>query len=327
MAGNVKIRLRHRVALAYHRTQDRVLAKRGRQFRGTPAKRFEDIRNYFTHAAIHRLEDLLPPKALGRPGISDHAWFASRQSAGAIGRRHGGYRSAKLFDVIMKDTPLDAVLAPSCLVTMGCVGDPSRFSQHYAVYAVALTVAARNRYCRREEDAQDQSPAAVVTEHRLFAIVRLAEDIVGAAIFQRDAGSDLYRLALIGMRPPREDRLHDCRRLEHLAFKRFNAAIRRWPGVSFDFIGAAEPEAAAMGYSLFRYLRKIEMVRLQALGPKEYDAERRRVTSYRYPVFSRDEVVTPSATIRAMLTEAPRWALCRCLLTHRRLRYRHGGTP
>ncbi|MFH1984950.1 MAG: hypothetical protein ABIL58_24170 [Pseudomonadota bacterium] len=319
MATRVKTQVLRRLALAYHRAQDRILVQRGLQFRGTPARYYEDIRNYITHAAIHHLEGMPPPRALGHPGIAAHAWFASRQSADAVGHRHDGYRTGALFDEMMKDFPLDALLAPRCLVEAGRVGDPATLSLAYTVTAAALTVVSRPSDNHPEISVQDRSSLSVAVEHRIFSIVRLENDIVGAAIFQRDSGSDLYRLALIGMRR-RSGHPADARRrrLEHLAFRRFNAAIRHWPGVSFDFIGAAEPEAAAMGYSLFRYLRKKEMARLKALATQDYAAERRRVTSYRYPVFPRAAVVSPGQTLKTMLMETPRWVLHTCRLAHRR---------
>ena len=315
----VNNRLMQRLALAYHRTQDRILLQRGAPFWGTPAGRYRDIATYITHAAINHLEGLPVPRGLGRPGIADHAWFASRQSAAAMGCRHGGYRSGNLFHHIMRGFPLETVLTADGLVESGTVGPTEGLSLPYWVYAAERTVV------RRHTDGHDsgETPVAestgVAVEHRLYAVVRLKTDIVGAVIFQRDPGSDLYRIAYIGMRRRWDHPVsRRRRRLAHTAFKRFNAAIRHWPGVTFDFIGAAEPEAAAMGYSLFRHLRALEMTRLKSLAPEGYAAERRRVTSYRYPVFPREAVATPGQTLKAMLMETPRWVLRTCRLAHRR---------
>ncbi len=299
-----------RLALAYHRTQDRVLLARGVIFTGTPALRFADIENYYSHAAIHRLEGLGLPRALGRPGIAPHAWFADPQSAAAIGRRHGGYATGALFEAIMADFPVGVVLMPENRVTGGHIQSPHSGPVPFTVYAKAVTAVAR-RYAGRPAVTPGASAAPNRTaEHRLFALVQVADDISGAAVFQRSPGSDLYRLALIGMRKRGATPTGAAaRRLDHRAFKRFIEAIRFWPGVTFDFIGAAEPSAAAMGFSLFRYLRNSEMRRLNALSAEAYAAERRSVTAHRYPAFPRRAVVTRGDTLKAMLKEIPGWVL------------------
>ena len=304
------LKVMRRLALAYHRTQDRVLLERGIMFTGTPARRFSDIENYTSHAAIHRLEGLNLPQALGRPGIAPHAWFADPQSADAISRRHGGYVTRALFEVIMADFPVDAVRTPENRVTEGHIQSPHKSQVPFTVYAKEMTAVAV-RHAERPIITPDSSAAPTrAAEHRLFALVQVADDISGAAVFQRSPGSDLYRLVLIGMRDrsasPASDVAH---RLDRRAFKKFIEAIRFWPGVTFDFIGAAEPPAAAMGFSLFRYLRNREMRRLQTLSDEAYTAERRRVTAYQYPTFPRRAVVTRRDTLKAMLKEIPRWAL------------------
>jgi len=311
--------LMHRLALAYYRTQDRELLKRGVSFYGTPAKSYADIQNYYTHAAIHSLEGLGVPLALGRPGVAPHAWFASRKSAEAMGRRHAGYADQDLFDAIMAEFPVEAVMTPENVVTAGRLSAAALNPSRYTVFAKALTAVPRRP--RPLSGGMGIGPASPsqAAEQRIYALVKVEDDILGAAVFQREPGRDLYRLALIGMRR-RSDRLTDPRlhRQAPVAFKRFNEAIRLWPGVSFDFVGAAEPAAAAMGHSLFRYLRKLEMKRLEALSPAEYAVERRGVTTYRYPTFPREAIVTHGDTLRAMCTEGPQWLFRRLRANLRR---------
>lgn len=272
------------LGFAYRRLHDTLLAERGYPFEGTPARTPQDIANYITHAAFHRLEGRPVPRALGRPGIARCAWFATGRSARRMAGRHCENADGRFFHEMAAQAPAEIYNDSRNIIESGRIG-PER-----CMYSVFVAKTALETGCF------------------LFSGVTVDGRPVFLTVFRKVARGALYKVLWTGAGDPvqKGGRLDAChrRRLVRLV-RRYQLKIRHYPDTCIDFFGTITLEAALMGHSLFRHLRRLEMARLRALSSERYSALRRRVTAYPYPRFAPNQRISP---LEVLWAGTRRWA-------------------
>ena len=274
--------------VAYRRLHDTLLAERGVAFEGTPARTPEDIANYITHAAFCRIENRPVPGVLGRPGIARHAWFATAQAARKMAGRHVERIDEHFFGEMAARVPPSVYGASENIIESGRIG-PGQ--QPYIVFA---------------------AKAVLDTGQFFFSGIVVADRPVFVTVFRKVSHGALYKALWTGARQPRQSLRESGNRSLARLVRRYQLKIRDYPDICIDFFGSITPEAALMGHSLFRHLRRLEMARLKALPADRYGALRRQVTAYAYPRFGADQRIHPLAVFRAGVRRSAEGALVRC---------------
>ena len=125
------------------------------------------------------------------------------------------------------------------------------------------------------------------------------------AEFRKGAGEKVYRIALASMKNKESSATINENRLIRHAFRKYEFFMmelnRQRMDLCVDFVGSTETATAVTGHSIFRMLVAKKIADLKRLNPEAYDALYQNIAAYRYPPFSRVEVVTRADIIRESL--------------------------
>ncbi|MBI9082903.1 MAG: hypothetical protein JEZ11_04850 [Desulfobacterales bacterium] len=236
-----------------------------------------------THAAFHNLEGLPAPRAMGRPGIGDTAWFASLATARKMAARHPLPAEGRVFQEMAARIPDAVQTAKANIIESGRMDGAA--AMPYAVFVAKV---------------------GLETGAFLYSGVTVNGTLVALTLLRKAPGSDLYKAVWAGVCDPETMGWRDKafkRGLSRLV-RRYQLKIRQYPDACIDFMGTITVGAALMGHALFKHLRKAEMERLGALGPDEYAVLRRRVVAYSYPRFEAAQLIRPMEILRGAARRA-----------------------